>query len=113
MVVGLLYHFIFTVTNLFRTPEPWFRIKPVPEWSYYEIIQTGNILFLFENLANIFIFVPFGIFARFVLSEKKSLLLIISTTVSMELIQLLFRRGFFEWDDIFNNFLGGLIGARS
>lgn len=83
----------------FRTMSPYLR----------DITET----FAFKNIAaNIVIFIPLGLF----ISSKnpknvfKALIICLGVILSIELIQLFFKIGFFDVDDIILNFTGSLIG---
>lgn len=63
---------------------------------------------------NILMMVPFGLLLPAVLEYRRSHRMIILSafvySLSIELIQLIFRVGAFETDDILNNCIGALVG---
>lgn len=70
--------------------------------------------YAFKNIAaNIVIFIPLGFF----ISNKnpknvfKALIICLGVILSIELIQLFFKIGFFDVDDIILNFIGSLLGV--
>ncbi len=76
----------------------------------------------FYSLLNIMLFVPFGVLVSLLFSlgvrKKRRWISVISTTmlsmifsISIEFTQLATQTGIFEVTDIFNNTLGGLMGA--
>lgn len=82
-------------------------------WSYKKWILEGSVAFGLEILNNIVLFFPFG----FILTDALRrcpfwAVLLSSVAVSgcIELSQLVFRLGLFEFDDIFNNVLGAVAG---
>lgn len=82
-------------------------------WSYKKWILEGSVAFGLEILNNIVLFFPFG----FILTDALRrcpfwAVLLASVAVSgcIELSQLVFRLGLFEFDDIFNNVLGAVAG---
>lgn len=84
----------------FRTMSPYLE----------NIIET----YAFKNIAaNIVIFIPLGFF----ISNKnpknvfKALIICLGVILSIELIQLFFKIGFFDVDDIILNFIGSLLGV--
>lgn len=84
----------------FRTMSPYLR----------DITET----FAFKNIiANILVFIPLGFF----ISNKnpknvfKALIICLGVILSIELIQLFFKIGFFDIDDIILNFIGSLLGV--
>ena len=90
-------------------------------WSWKEIIHPiGRLgtasrydLFL-ENILNIVMLLPIGIFLPLAYGKKMDwkigLLIGISISFSIELLQLVLCRGLFEFDDIIHNSLGFLMG---
>ncbi len=84
-----------------------------PFWSYIRILQ-GNRYLLWENLLNIILFVPVGLLlkAAFPALKKRTVILTgAGMSVCLELLQLVMRRGLFEFDDMINNTLGAVIGC--
>ena len=82
-------------------------------WSYKKWIIEGSVAFGLEILNNIVLFFPFG----FILTDALRrcpfwAVLLSSLAVSgcIEMSQLVFRLGLFEFDDIFNNVLGAMAG---
>jgi glycopeptide antibiotics resistance protein len=74
----------------------------VPGSYYYEQI-----------VKNILLFVPFGFLPALLIKRFNSIKIVplaFLFSFYIELSQLLFRRGLFELDDLFNNSLGALIG---
>ena len=84
---------------LFRTMSPYLKNITEP--------------YAFKNIAaNILVFIPLGFF----ISNKnhknvfKALIICLGVILSIELIQLFFKIGFFDVDDIILNLTGSLIG---
>ena len=82
-------------------------------WSYKKWILEGSVAFGLEILNNIVLFFPFG----FILTDALRrcpfwAVLLSSLAVSgcIEMSQLVFGLGLFEFDDIFNNVLGAVAG---
>lgn len=98
---------LFCSTVVFRDVKAVRKIKYVPFWSY------AHPDLLIVNLMNILVFVPIGVLLGFANNRLKWWhVLLIGTAISMsiELLQLAFKRGFFEFDDLIHNVLGCLIG---
>lgn len=81
-------------------------------WGYNN--PTDQIIW--DNVINICIFIPIGLLVavlcdRYVILKSMLVGLFISETI--ESCQLIFKRGTFDVDDIFNNVLGALIGATA
>lgn len=82
-------------------------------WSYKKWILESNIAYGFEILNNIVLFFPLG----FILTDAfrkcplwSAFLFALVVSSCIELSQLFFRIGLFEFDDIFNNVLGAVVG---
>ncbi len=77
-------------------------------WTDFSIREWRNIIL------NIFMFVPFGLllplYSRHWQRPVHTYLAGLAFTLCIELAQLIFKRGIFEPDDIFNNLLGTMIG---
>ena len=84
-----------------------------PFWSY-TAIQEGRIDLIPENVMNVVVFVPVGVLLGSLLKVKVSwliaLLVGMGISVSIEMLQYFFHRGFAETDDVVHNTLGCLIG---
>lgn len=115
-IVGLLlveYVFlIYCSTVIFRTysEERGFNLSPF--WSY-EAIRNGNEVLLPQNIMNVIVFIPIGILL-FLLFTKgkwwKTIGLGCIISISIEVLQYIFKRGFGEVDDVIHNTLGCAIG---
>ena len=66
----------------------------------------------FSNIiGNILMFVPFGIFLGIKKTTVcKSIVRILALTLTIEIIQFIFKRGISDIDDVILNLIGGLIG---
>lgn len=110
---------IFYITLLTREPSTTRLHIFEPFYSYKQILFNGNLGWISQNLLNITLFVPFGIFAFLLLPPKlrkaQSIFLICGfaflLSFLIESLQFIFKLGFFETDDIFNNTLGGVVGS--
>ena len=84
-----------------------------PFWSYSEIIK-GNKCFIVENLMNVVAFVPIGFLIPFSQRRnsniKDAIILGGCVSIFIEIFQFIFRKGYSEFDDIFHNILGTIIG---
>ena len=84
-------------------------------WSWQEVLRNGNRTLLEENLLNLCLLFPLGfllpLFASKGIAWWKGLLLGCMLSAGIELSQLLFARGLFEWDDIVHNGLGYMAGC--
>ena len=111
-VVYLL--FLISITLIFRNKinVEYSRIELIPFHDIIDIIKNKSYFELFEKIYNIFMFVPYIFLLGCVLQKRKSLAIIIgfATTLSIEMIQFITKRGVFDINDIIFNFIGTLIG---
>lgn len=100
---------VFTRTSTIRQYE----LQPL--WSWYEVIWHHDRELLKENLLNCLLLVPMGLLMPVVLDHRVKLnrVFLAGFIVSavIELSQLVFRRGLFEWDDMIHNALGCMLGC--
>lgn len=115
LTVYLLLIFILTVFS--RKPDSGFHYELMLFWSYREILN-GNTYFVAENLGNILMLMPYGILFPIVKGirsggravGRRTVLTGMIISLTIELLQLVLKCGLFEFDDIFHNTLGVLIG---
>lgn len=84
------------------------RVELVPFWSY------SHPELRMEIILNYALFMPLGFLLFFCSGEKFGLRVVIAgflLSVSIEIVQLVFRIGLFEFDDMIGNTVGCLIGA--
>ena len=83
-------------------------------WSYFDYGRHSYFLEMFgENILNVLLFVPVGFLAGCGfpgMTLKKVLLLGAGLSIFIELLQLIFKKGFCETDDVIHNVVGCLIG---
>ena len=104
---------ILYITILSRMPSLTRTIRPIPFWSYINLLQ-GNWDKGLSNCLNIGLFVPLG-YLLTNLRKSKWLPIIgcLIATVSIEVVQYLTYYGYFDADDIISNFIGGCIGIAA
>ena len=101
-------------TVIFRTASTERGFRLIPFSSYWDFGPHGYLLEMVgENILNMILFVPVG----FLLScgfqgmtWKRALLTGCGLSVAIELLQLVFQKGFCETDDVIHNVAGCLIG---
>lgn len=84
------------------------RVELVPFWSY------SHPELRMEIILNYILFMPLGALLYLCFGEKFGLRVVIAgllLSVSIETVQLVFRIGLFEFDDMIGNTVGCLIGA--
>lgn len=104
MLIGCLL-IILGETVLFRAQFDGQHFQPQLFWSYKVWdVQKKQII------ANVLMFIPLGFLAGS-LWKWKGGVIGVGFSVAIELIQLISKRGLFEFDDILHNTLGTLIGV--
>ncbi|MFW5632957.1 MAG: VanZ family protein [Acetivibrio ethanolgignens] len=116
-LAGMAY-FLFFSEGLHRSGSGEYRYNLV---LFQEIkralycLENGNIsYFLLNVVMNVAAFAPFGFFLPVISPKNKKFLnvflLSLELTLTIEILQLLFRVGIFDVDDIAMNTLGGILG---
>ena len=111
----LLIYFaiVYCHTVVYRVQAQDVNFKLMPFWSYIKIAKGDNLVYLVENILNVLLFLPLGLLFGVLIGRGKwKLILILGVLASafIEFSQLLFRRGLCEFDDLFHNTIGCLIG---
>lgn len=95
-----------------RNANTIYRYEVLPFWSYIEILD-GKTKLIKENLLNVLLFVPIGFLLSFINTKRKMWKIALfgfGLSFCIELTQLIAKRGFCEFDDLFHNTLGCLLG---
>lgn len=106
--------FVLLVTLFCRESSLQAVTVPYPLWSWVEVYQRKNVGMLYDILLNILLFIPFGGLLKITFRKiRLSVGWLVGFLFSMaiELCQLMFHLGLFEWDDMLHNSLGCLIGC--
>lgn len=104
--------FVLTITLIERVPGDFPRYELDLFWSYRYILN-GKTSLIPEVFWNVVLFVPIGWALSASLPRKSiglSVLIGMVFSLCIELTQLITFRGWFEFDDIFHNTLGTMIG---
>lgn len=133
-VVFVIYIFgVLYITLLGRTGHQELHISLVPFWSYWVMLRgvfralcqcdwrgvMQEVKFIgyptWSSLAlNILLFVPLGMLTPIVIksfgSLKKNFIFAFSLSLSIEILQIITKKGWFDVDDVINNTLGTVIG---
>lgn len=96
-------------TVIFRPLQEYTGIDAYPFWSYVTIIE-GDYSLLIEKFLNIIMFLPIGLLIAAVWKNWKYLIIAVLLSSFIEIMQMLLKRGVCEFDDVFHNSLGALIG---
>lgn len=106
--VSLLLYF---TVSIWRSGTVY-EYRLIPFWSYWAAVQGVKGL-AGEIIMNIVVFMPIGFLAGFAMKKALWLkVLVVGFVVSLtiELLQLMLKRGCFETDDLINNTLGCMMG---
>lgn len=112
----LLCEFVFLIyasTVIFRESSEATNSHFTPLWSYRNCFHEGEFLLDPEVALNILVFLPVGFLLVLTirgLSWWHTLLIGCGISVSIEVLQFILKRGLSEFDDVFSNTLGCLIG---
>lgn len=112
-ILIIYLEFVAVVTLLGREPASEFKAKPIFLWSWHEMIVNHSQVQLEQIVLNILLFFPIGIllFWRNKIHLKQALVVGTVLSAVIEILQLVTRRGLFEWDDILHNTLGCVLGC--
>ena len=113
-LITLIVYIWFTLdtTILGRCDYSYYRYKTYPFWSYAAIL-SGDGTLIRENLLNVALFVPIGFLLCCLQYRKKwriAMMFGLGLSVCIELLQLVWKRGTCEFDDVLHNTLGCLLG---
>lgn len=101
------------ITLISRTPAVRRRML-TPFWEYRELICGVDKFYWFgQIIGNIVMLMPLGVFLCLMYRRLNVIhigMIGCACSVSIELIQYFTGRGLFEFDDIFHNTLGAVIG---
>ena len=119
-VAGLLLLFflgiVFGSTVFTRNPKPYHDYELELFWSW-KAVYHGNREMLKENLLNMVLLFPAGILLPMMYMRKmpwwKGLMIGSLIAAVIEISQLIFCRGLFEWDDIIHNGVGCMLGCMT
>lgn len=108
------YLFLLLCSTLYFRPVNEVRTHHFkPFWSYEQCFKDGSFHLVPEIGLNILVFMPIGLLLGMSIKHFtwwKVLLTGASISVSIEVMQLIFRKGLSEFDGVFNNTLGCMAG---
>ncbi len=106
--------FLYCSTVIYRTVNLGDTHNFVPFWSYVKIINGSDLGLLPQNIMNVVVFLPVGVLGGGLFHKKaiwKVAGLAAAISLSIETMQFVLQRGFSEFDDVFHNTLGAMIGC--
>ena len=107
MIVYVLSVLCFTV--FFREGKDVVEISMKPLWNY----ESLNYKLIAESILNVFLFMPLGFLAGVAVKNRRMLKVLgigLLISLSIEIMQYVFRRGVCNIDDLMHNVLGCFIG---
>ncbi len=103
---------IYCATVFFRIYSETAGHDFTPFWSY-RALENGRNDLLTENIMNVVAFVPVGVLLSCASQRLKWWIVVLvgfGISLSIESLQFILKRGFSEFDDLFHNTLGCLVG---
>ena len=92
----------------------------LPFWSWVEVVRHRNWDLLYQIFLNVLLFLPLGALlycCKRIRKNRHPLLTIwligLGFSACIEVSQLLFHLGLFEWDDMIHNSLGCFLGGMA
>ena len=105
---------VFASTVFTREPEMR-QYELIPFWSWRKIFAKRDKELLLENLLNCILLFPAGclfpVVAGRSIRPKAAYAIGFAFSAVIEVSQLIFCRGLFEWDDMIHNGLGCMVGC--
>ena len=106
--------FLLGGTLLNRSIGEEYLIELIPFWSYYQIFTLQDKPLAWQILYNVLVFIPWGILLPEIFKVMRGLRFVAASAAGVsfviEVVQFVFKLGLFEFDDIFHNTLGAVIG---
>ena len=106
--------FLYCSTVIYRAVNLEDNHNFVPFWSYVKIINGTDLGLLPQNIMNVVVFLPVGLLGGGLFHKNaiwKVVVLAAAISLSIETMQFVLQRGFSEFDDVFHNTLGAMIGC--
>ena len=114
LALSIYLIFLLGGTLLNREVGNEYLIEWVPFWSYGDLYFEWNKSLAIQIVYNVLVFIPWGILAPETFLKMRSIRWVIGSAVLfsflIEVAQLIFKLGLFEFDDVFHNTLGAMIG---
>lgn len=113
LVLGGYVFILFSSTVFFRGTILDKGCNLIPFWSYIAYFKGEDDSLLNENIMNVVVFVPVGLLAGLAsrsINLLRALLIGVCISITIEVLQFTFEKGFAELDDVMHNTLGCMIG---
>ena len=108
-----VFYLLFTlyVTIYDRSPGTQYQYMLEVFWSYKKAMAGFTSLYA-ENFWNVVLFIPIGFLLSLLVPRRWAVPFIaLGLSAEIELTQLVFKLGLFEFDDMIHNTLGAVIGV--
>lgn len=115
LVVGYIV-FILSKTIIGRPETEEYTYDLLPFWSYLALIRGEGVNLWMCIYLNVLFFIPLGALLWLAFKDRrwwKALLFSIVLSLCIEVAQLVLKRGLCEFDDVFHNVLGCMLGYWS
>jgi glycopeptide antibiotics resistance protein len=117
VLLSIYLFLVFASTVFSRSAKTDYAYELVPFWSYQRIMAGSRSLF-WEDVFNVIMLIPVGFLlpackknsAKSGIGIRGIMLITFLISLTIEVMQLVLKRGLFEFDDMFHNTLGGVIG---
>lgn len=112
LVVGYIV-FILSKTIIGRPETEEYTYDLLPFWSYLALIRGEGVNLWMCIYLNVLFFIPLGALLWLAFKDRrwwKALLFSIVLSLCIEVAQLVLKRGLCEFDDVFHNALGCMLG---
>ncbi len=113
-LIVIYFVFVLLLTLITRTQKEHITAEWIPFWSWYDVLFHHNKTLFEENILNTLMLLPLGVMLKLLnhnFKVKHAFYFGLYLSTSIEVTQLVFRLGLFEWDDIIHNTLGCVLGA--
>jgi glycopeptide antibiotics resistance protein len=113
MILAVFIVFILFETIIGRPVTEEYKYNLLPFWSYLALTRGEGVNIWRCIYLNVLLFMPLGALLWFALKDRRWLKVLIfsfALSMSIEIMQLVLRRGLCEFDDVFHNTLGCLLG---
>ena len=111
-VLAFYIAFVLTITMIEREVTATQTYNLSVFWTY-RAIADGKTDLIMEIVWNIVLFIPIGVLINYLIPIKYFWISIISSlffSAGIEFMQLVLRRGLFEFDDMIHNTVGAMLG---
>lgn len=113
LLIAIGYFVLILSSTVFgRDPADGYSFNIKPFWSYSAYLE-GHVILFPESIMNVVIFIPLGFLTSIIFHPSKIWKVILTgmaMSMSIEFLQLVFRRGLCEIDDVIHNTIGAILG---